>query len=71
MRTILLLALAIAGTGCSTPSKNKIQPGPVPRHDNKTPVALGKPVIIQRLEAQRALDAQVAQGDIAVEGQRR
>jgi hypothetical protein len=51
--------------------QNKIQPASPSHHDKDIPVSLSKPVIIQRMEAQRILDAQIAQGEIAVEGQRR
>ena len=53
--------------GCTTTS-SKIQPAPQAIHDTKTPVALSKPSISQRLKAQRIQDGQVAQGKIAVGG---
>ena len=62
---VALMILSLAG--CTTTS-SKIHPAPQAVHDTKTPVALPKPSISQRLEAQRIQNGQVAQGKIAVEG---
>ena len=68
MRTILFaLALALLASGCTTPM-TKVPAAPAAR-DGKTPVALGRPSVSQRIMGQRMQDAQVAQGRLAVEGQ--
>ena len=67
MRTTLL-ALALLASGCSTPPIKKV-PAPSAARDGKTPVALEKSSLSQRIMEQRIQDAQVAKGELAVEGQ--
>ena len=67
MRTTMI-ALALLAAGCTTTPTTKV-PAPAAARDGKTPVALEKSSISQRILEQRLQDAQMARGELAVQGQ--
>ena len=65
---MIMLAFVLLSAGCSAIPTNTVPAAPAAR-DGKTPIALGKPIVSQRILEHRVQEGRVARGKLAVEGQ--